>query len=62
VTGIATGGVAIAINIAIIAFFVIAGGDFFGEVSTYVECVEETGDEELCQRRLEEGLLERFGQ
>jgi hypothetical protein len=60
VTGIATGAVAIAINIAILAFFVIAGGDFFDEVSTYVECVEETGDEEECQRRLNEGLLQRF--
>jgi hypothetical protein len=62
VTGIATGAVAIAINVAIIAFFVIAGGDIFGEFSTYVECVEETGDEELCQRQMEEGLFERFGQ
>jgi hypothetical protein len=62
VTGIATGAVAIAINIAILAFFVIAGGDFFDEVSTYVECVEETGDEAECQRRMNEGLLERFGQ
>jgi hypothetical protein len=59
VTGIVTGAVSIAINIAIIAFFVIAGGDFFDEVSTYVECVEETGDQAECQRQLEEGLLER---
>jgi hypothetical protein len=59
VTGIVTGAVSIAINIAIIAFFVIAGGDFFSEVSTYVECVEETGDQAECQRQLEEGLLER---
>jgi hypothetical protein len=61
VTGIATGAVAIAINIAILAFFVVAGGDFFAEIGSYAECIEETGDEELCQQRLEEGIIQRFG-
>jgi hypothetical protein len=62
VTGIATGAVAIVINIAIIAFFVFAGDGFFEEFGSYVECVEETGDEARCQEQLEEGLFDRFGQ
>jgi hypothetical protein len=57
VTGIATGIVAILINIAILAFFVIAGEDFIEEFDSYVECVEETGNEALCQERLGEGLF-----
>jgi hypothetical protein len=61
VTGIATGAVAIVINLAILAFLVVAGEDFFEEFGSYVECVEETGDEEFCQQQLEEGLFDRFG-
>jgi hypothetical protein len=61
VTGIATGAVAILINLAVLAFFIFAGGDFMQEFDSYVECVEETGDEAECQRQLEEGLLDRFG-
>jgi hypothetical protein len=61
VTGIATGAVAIVLSVLITGFFFVAGDGFFAEFGSYVECVEETGDEAACQRQLEDGLFERFG-
>jgi hypothetical protein len=62
ITGIATGAIAIALSVLITGFFFVAGDGFFAEFGSYIECVEETGDEAGCQRRFEEGLFERFGQ
>jgi hypothetical protein len=61
ITGIATGAVAIVLSVLITGFFFVAGDGFFAEFGSYVECVEETGDEAACQRQLEDGLFERFG-
>jgi hypothetical protein len=62
ITGIATGAIAIVLSVLISGFFLVAGDGFFAEFGSYIECVEETGDEAECQRRFEEGLFERFGQ
>jgi hypothetical protein len=62
ITGIATGAVAIVLSVLITGFFFAAGDGFFAEFGSYIECVEETGDEAECQRQLEEGIFERFGQ
>jgi hypothetical protein len=61
VAGIATGAAAIVLSIAVHAWLFTAGGGFFDEVGTYMECLEQN-DEEYCQQQLEDGLIERFGQ
>jgi hypothetical protein len=62
VTGIATGAVAIVLSVLITGFFLVAGDGFIAEFGSYIECVEETGDEAACQRQFEEGFFERFGE
>jgi hypothetical protein len=62
VAGIATGVVAVVLSIAVHAWLFTGGGGFVDEVGSYVECIEQTNDEEYCQQQLEEGIFERFGQ
>ncbi len=67
--GIITGALGLLISGLWIAGLLVFGGEFldtFGDdIREFEECVEETGDEELCQQRLEERmerqLEERFG-
>ena len=67
--GIVTGSLALLISGLWIAGFVAFGGQFldaFGDdIREFEQCLEETGDEQLCQERFEEQLEreleERFG-
>lgn len=69
VGGIVAGALGLLISGLWIAGLVVFGGQFldaFGDdIREFEECVEETGDEELCQerfeRQLERELEERFG-
>ncbi len=58
ITGIVTG----AIGVVASGLFLV-GGEFFrafqGEFTEFIECVEETGDEEFCQRQFEDRILDR---
>jgi hypothetical protein len=59
-TGIVTGAVALVLSIAVtVGFARLIGGDFGEVFSSYAECVEETGDEDLCRRQLEDDLFRR---
>ena len=58
ITGIVTGIVGV-----IAAGLFLAGGEFWrafsDEFSDFIECIEETGDEQYCQRQFEDAILER---
>jgi len=69
VGGIVTGALAVVVSGLWIAGLIVFGGQFidiFGDdIREFEQCLEETGDEELCQQRFEEQLEreleERFG-
>jgi len=58
ITGIVTGIIGL-----IAAGLFLVGGEFFrafsGEFTEFIDCVEETGDEEFCQRQFEDRILDR---
>lgn len=58
--GIVTGAVSIVLGILFLIFALVFGMGMFGEMEA---CLEETGgDTAECERRLEEDLMDRFGQ
>lgn len=59
--GIVTGAIAIVIAVLITAALFAFGSTFMGEsFSDYNECINETGDEELCQQQLEDDLFDNL--
>lgn len=61
-TGIITGIVALLLGALITIGLFVLGGDLFGEsFRSYAECIEETGDEALCQEQLEQDLFDQLG-
>jgi hypothetical protein len=61
--GIVLGAVSLVLSIIATAAIFVFGQQFFGDtIGSYQQCLEETGgDEDFCERQLEDDLFNRFG-